>query len=107
MYDINLEEKNYDLVISELTEDTYKVSESGRMISWLKENKPYASKSLYWMNLNDGKQQEIKAGYGEYISILGFIGEDLIYGLVDGDKIKTETNGNVLFPIHRLLLILA
>ena len=104
LYDINLEEKNYDLVISELTEDTYKVSESGRMISWLKENKPYASKSLYWMNLNDGKQQEIKAGYGEYISILGFIGEDLIYGLVDGDKIKTETNGNVLFPIHRLLI---
>ena len=104
LYDINLEEKNYDLVISELTEDTYKVSESGRMISWLKENKPNASKSLYWMNLNDGKQQEIKAGYGEYISILGFIGEDLIYGLVDGDKIKTETNGNVLFPIHRLLI---
>ncbi|MBR3602921.1 MAG: hypothetical protein IKL49_11450 [Lachnospiraceae bacterium] len=104
LYDINLEQKNYELVISNLTEDTYKVSKSGRMISWLKENTPYSSSSLYWMNMNDGKQLEIKAGYGEYISILGFIEEDLIYGLVSKDMVKTETNGNVLFPIHKLLI---
>ena len=65
LYDINLEQKNYELVISDLTEDTYKVSKSGRMIGWLKENKPYGSRVLCWMNLNDGKLIEIKSDYDE------------------------------------------
>ena len=104
LYDINLEQKNYQLVISDLTEDTYKVSKSGRMIGWLQENKPYASRVLCWMNLNDGKMQEIKSGYDEYISILGFIGEDLIYGLAEQERIKIETNGNIFFPIHKLII---
>ena len=104
LYDINLEQKNYEVVISDLTEDTYKVSKSGRMISWLKENKPYSSSSLYWLNLNDGKRIEIKSGYNEYITIMGFMGEDLLYGLVEKKNIRTETNGNILFPIHKLII---
>lgn len=104
LYDINLEEKTYEIVISELTEDTYKVSQSGRMISWLKENKPYESKSLFWLNLNDGKKIEIKSGYNNYITVLGFMEEDLIYGLVKADDVKIETSGNVLFPIYQLLI---
>ena len=104
LYDVNLGQKDYEVVISDLTEDTYKVSKSGRMISWLKENKPYGSSSLYWLNLNDGKQIEIKSGYNEYIAVLGFMGEDLIYGLVERENIRTETSGNILFPIHKLLI---
>mgnify|MGYP007037199151 CR=1 FL=1 len=54
--------------------------------------------------INDGKRKEIKSEQGEYIKVLGFIGEDLIYGLVNESKIKTETNGNILFPIHKLVI---
>ena len=104
LYDISLEKKNYETVISGLTEDTYKVSESGRMISWVKENNPYASRTLYWMNLNDGKRKEIKSQSGEYIRVLGFIEEDLIYGVADEHKVRTETNGKILFPIHKLII---
>lgn len=104
LYDINLEEKTYNIVISGLTEDAYKVSESGRMVSWLKEKSPYFSTSLYWLNLNDGKQIEIKAGYNECISVIGFMGEDLVYGLAKKQNIQTEVDGNVIFPIHKLLI---
>ena len=104
LYDINLEQKTYKIVISDLTEEVYKVSESGRMVSWLKEKEPYSSTSLYWLNLNDGKQLEIKAGYNEYISVVGFMGEDLIYGLSKKQNVLTEVDGNVIFPIHKLLI---
>lgn len=104
LYDIDLEEKSYEVVISELTEDTYKVSSTGRMISWLKEKEPYKSSSLYWLNLNDGKQMEIKAGHDEYITAMGFMGEDLVYGLVKKERIRTEPSGNILFPIHNLII---
>ena len=104
LYDVNLESKNYEILISELTEDIYKVSKSGRMISWLKEMKPYESHTLYWLNLNDGKQLEIKGGYDQFITVLGFMGEDLIYGLVDSEDVQKEVGGSVLFPIERLLI---
>ena len=104
LYDINLEERSSEVVISELTEDTYKVSVSGRMISWLKEKEPYKSSSLCWLNLNDGKQIEVKAGYDEYITAMGFMGEDLVYGLVKKERVKTEASGNILFPIHNLII---
>ena len=104
LYDVNLETKNYDILISDLTEDIYKVSKSGRMISWLKEMKPYESRTLYWMNLNDGKQMEIKGGFDQYITVLGFMGEDLIYGLVNSQDIQREVGGSILFPIERLLI---
>lgn len=104
LYDISLEEKSYEIMISGLTKETYKVSESERMITWLKENKPYESKSLYWMNLNDGKKKEIKADSGEYISALGFMEEDLIYGLIKKEDVQKEPSGNILFPIFKLMI---
>ena len=67
LYDINLEQKSYEVLISDLSEESYKVSKSGRMISWLKENKPYASKTLCWLNLNDDKIIEIKSGFNVFI----------------------------------------
>ena len=104
LYDVNLESKNYEILISDLTEDIYKVSKSGRMISWLKEKKPYESRTLHWLNLNDGKQLEIKSGYNQYITVLGFMGEDLIYGIVNAEDVKREVGGSILFPIDRLLI---
>ena len=74
------------------------------MISWLKEKKPYESRTLHWLNLNDGKQLEIKSGYNQYITVLGFMGEDLIYGIVNAEDVKREVGGSILFPIDRLLI---
>lgn len=104
LYDVNLETKKYEILISDLTEDIYKVSKSGRMISWQKEKKPYESRTLYWLNLNDGKQLEIKSGYQQYVTVLGFMGEDLIYGLVNTEDVQKEVSGSILFPIERLLI---
>ncbi len=104
LHDVNLESKNSKILISDLTEDVYKVSKSGRMISWLKEMKPYESRTLYWLNLNDGKQLEIKGGYNQFITVLGFMGEDLIYGLVDSADVQKDVGGSTLFPINRLLI---
>lgn len=104
LLDVNLTEKSYEVIISDLAENTYKVSESGRMIAWLKEKEPYKSRSLYWMNLNDRKNIEIKSEHNQYITVLGFIEEDLIYGFVEEEDIRVELSGKVIFPIYKLLI---
>ena len=104
LLDVNLTEKTYEVIISDLAENTYQVSESGRMIAWLKEKEPYRSRSLYWMNLNDRKNIEIKSEHNQYITVLGFIEEDLIYGFVEEEDIRVEPSGKVIFPIYKLLI---
>lgn len=74
------------------------------MISWLKENKPYESTSLIWLNLSDGKQIEVKAGLAEKITMMGFMDEDLVYGVVRNSDIETGINGEILFPIYKVVI---
>ena len=104
LFDIDLEQKSGEVVNSKLTEDSYKVSKSGRMISWLKENKPYGSNTLVWLNLSDGKQIEVKAGLNEKITVMGFMDEDLVYGVAKNSDIKTGVNGEIVFPIYKVVI---
>ena len=46
------------------------------------------------MNLNTGKQTQIKAGAGEVISPIGFMGEDLVYGAAVPEDIATSATGS-------------
>lgn len=104
LYDIALDSKEYEIIKSELMEDTYKVSESERSIVWLKENQPYNSSTLVWLKLSNGEQEEIRAGYNECITPLGFMGEDLVYGLVKKSDITTDSSGRTLFPAYKVII---
>lgn len=102
LYDISLESREYEIIVSGLTEDTYKVSESQRMIVWQEENKTSNSSSLVWMNLNNGEQIKVRAGVYEHILALGFMGEDLVYGLAKRADIVVDSGGNTMIPIYRI-----
>ena len=104
LYDIALDTKTYEIIASGLVEDTFKVSDSGRSIVWLKENEPYASTVLIWRNLSNGEQQEIRAGINEYITPLGFMGEDLVFGLVRKSDMTIDRIGNTLFPAYKVII---
>ncbi len=46
----------------------------------------------------------ISAGSGEYLRFLGFIGEDMIYGMVRLSDVRVETSGNLLLPMYRICI---
>lgn len=100
VYALNLEERSYEVMVSGLKEDSYKVSDSNRMIVWQMGENPYASRKLILMNLNTKGKTEISAGNGEYIAPLGFMGEDLIYGVAYSEDVVRDKTGNILFPMH-------
>ena len=104
LYDVNLNERIQKTVVSGITENTYKVSLSQRMMVWLKENEPFASDTLVWLDLDNGQKIETSAELGEKITALGFIGEDLVYGLAKEEDINTDALGNTLFPMYKILI---
>ncbi|MCM1124211.1 MAG: hypothetical protein NC416_16640 [Eubacterium sp.] len=102
VYAVNLRKQTCQTVVSGLKEDGYHVSDSNKMLVWQKGNDLYSSDTLMLMNLSTQKQTEINAGTNEYISVLGFMEEDLIYGLTKEKDIAVNSAGITTFPMYCL-----
>ncbi|MGN0376411.1 MAG: hypothetical protein ACI4ED_02130 [Suilimivivens sp.] len=100
IYGINAISRSCEIVAKDLKEGCYQVSDSNKMVVWQKENQLYNGKELILMNLNTGAQTSIKAGSGEVIAPIGFMGDDLIYGIARKDDIVLDNTGNVIFPMY-------
>ncbi|MDE6607887.1 MAG: hypothetical protein K2K54_09075 [Lachnospiraceae bacterium] len=104
IYAIDLTEKTYEVLASDLYDESYQISESNAMIVWQDSEERYDSTTLVLMNLNSKKRTEIKAGAGEVIAPLGFMGEDLIYGLARNTDIVKDETGRVTFPMYKVII---
>lgn len=100
IYAANLENRSCEVMVSDLREESYKVSDSNRMVVWQVGEDMYSCRSLVLMNLNTKKRTEINAGNGEYIAPLGFMGEDLIYGVANADDVVRDNTGSIIFPMN-------
>lgn len=100
IYGISAMNRSYEVVSKDLKEGCYQVSDSNRMVVWQKENQLYQGTELILMNLNTGKQSSIKAGNGEVIAPIGFMGDDLIYGIAKKSDIVPDHSGSVIFPMY-------
>lgn len=96
---IKLEENSYEAVVENLPQGSLKVSESNRMVVWPEGDDLSKSRSLALMNLNNRSISKVEAGNGNFIRPLGFMEEDLIYGLVKASDIYTDNVGSVIMPM--------
>ncbi len=100
IYGINARNRSCEVLVKDLKEGCYQVSDSNLMVVWQTENRLYEGSELILMNLNTGSRTSIKAGSGEAIAPIGFMGEDLIYGIARKDDIVLDNAGNVIFPMY-------
>lgn len=100
IYQINVSERTCDIVVENLVEGSYKVSDSNKMAVWLQEGNLYQGNELILMNLTSGNKESIKAGMNEVLAPIGFMGEDLIYGIARKSDIVIDSAGNTVFPMY-------
>lgn len=105
IYEINITEKSYDVLATELETGEYKISDTGRMVVWQDSVKnDYSAKKLYLMDLSTEEIMGIEAEKGECIKAIGFVGEDLVYGLSYEEDIVLNENDETLFYMHSILI---
>ena len=100
VYAIDLQNRTCEVMVSDLKEGSYKVSDSNRMLVWQMGENLYNCKKLMLMNLNTKEKTEIAAESGECLAPLGFMGEDLIYGIAHSGDVVRDNTGNILFPMY-------
>ncbi len=104
IYRINVNDQSVKKIVSGLTEETFFTSQSNKMIVWQKENLPNTSRSLTLMNLGSEQETDIDCKHSEYIKPIGFMNEDLIYGIADENDLVRNKLGDLLFPMNRVLI---
>lgn len=102
VYAVDVKSVSVQTLVTGLKEGSYHVSESNKMLVWQEGGDLYTAEDLILMNLNTQTQTRISAGTGEYISVVGFMEEDLIYGLARKRDVKESRTGITTFPMHCL-----
>lgn len=87
VYGIDLRSKEYMVVADGLIDGGYAISTDGSQLAWQEGAGLYQAELINWMNLDSGKKSVIQGQAGELLRTLGFVGQDLIYGIAsDGDE---------------------
>lgn len=105
LYGVNSVDRTSEVIASNLEKGSYEISDSNRMVVWQTGSSSYESREMVLMNLNTGNRVNIKAGAGEVVSPIGFIGEDLIYGIAKKADIIKDYAGNIIFPMYSVKIL--
>ena len=101
-YDLDLERKTSNVMVDNLQESSFKVSDEAKMFVWADCEEEYRAEKLVLKNLLTGRESEIEAGPGEYLLPLGFMEDDLIYGIADKEDVTKDLAGRIFFPMHTI-----
>ena len=104
VYDVDLENRSAEQLVSIRQDDSLQVSENHGIIVWQEGDDINHSNQLNVRNLNTGEQTVIRAEDGEAIRPLGFMGEDIIYGVARESDIRTENSGQIFYPMYKVCI---
>lgn len=102
IYQFNQESHTGECVVENLVEGSYCISNDNQMIVWQSEGDLYTCTEMTLFNLYTGKKGTIKASSRDYLLPLGFMGEDLIYGIAHKSDVYRDITGTTKFPMYSI-----
>lgn len=99
---IDLETHESSYVIHAIPKEYLAVSDSEFLLAYPNAEVDRDSTQLTILNLETYEEHTIDAGAGQRIKALGFIENDLVYGLADETDVVLNTDGSTIFPMHTL-----
>ncbi len=104
VYRIDLLENTYQEIVKITQDDSLQVSDNHKIIVWLEGEDIYNCQQLKVRNLNKGVEHAILADEEEAIRPLGFMGEDIVYGVAKREDVVMENSGRVFFPMYKVCI---
>lgn len=103
IYGIDLKSNESLAVAQGLTEGSFAVSDDGSRIAWQEGSNLYKSEKVHVMDLNTSQKQEVAGSDNDYVRVLGFVGNDLIYGLSKPDDswiVNGRLKGSPMYAMY-------
>lgn len=104
VYSVDLVERMATELIDIGESGTLQVSDNHKIIIWSEGEDIYHSSMLNIRNLNNNERNTVTVPEGDAIMPLGFMEEDIIYGIARTEDIITENSGKTLFPMYKVCI---
>lgn len=99
IYKVDIVTKTYEVIVSGLHEDSFYVSQNDQMVVWQEKDN-----QLTLMNLNTEKITQIQVGEKESCRAIGFMNEDVVYGIANNQDVGLDKLGTSIFPMKKLII---
>ena len=104
VYKVDLMERTYTKLIDIVQDESLWVSENHKIAIWPEGEDRYNSSVLNIRNLNLDTGNTITVAGDEAIMPLGFMEEDIIYGVAKTVDIVKENSGHIFFPMYKICI---
>lgn len=103
VYEIRLETGSASVLVDGENNGAFVVSKNNVYMAWQQEASDYAARTIHLMNLNEGSRKTIHVDESERIKPIGFMGDDLVYGIARVSDL--EAGGWSCFPMYKLIVM--
>lgn len=91
LYQINIDENTYEVLADHIDSDDFGVSATNAHAAWKSESGDYAGQ-IEFIDFDTMERRSIAPKASQKLDLLGFMNEDLVYGVVlDGDTLPNAT----------------
>lgn len=99
IYKIDIDGKKGTIIVNNLREENFYVSQNDRVVVWQD-----ANNILSLMNLNTEETLTFNAEENEYCKPIGFMNEDIIYGIANAQDVSVDRMGTSICPMKKLII---
>ena len=104
LYTIQLDDGTVTALQTGLEWQMVSTSDSQMRVAWNTKEDRDIPRRVCELNLETGETVNIDAPDGDGIKVLGYAGEDMIYGLAHESDCYTDSTGNEVFPMYRICI---
>ena len=96
---VDIDSKKASTVVSGLKEENFYISQNDRVVVWQN-----SENVLSLMNLNTEEILSFNAEENEYCKPIGFMNEDIVYGIANAQDVSVDKMGTSIFPMKKLVI---
>lgn len=98
LHEINVETKEDTVIMQLQTDNTLHTSANHQIVLWNQKD------ALQILNLETEERTKVPVAAGEIMQALGFMGSDVIYGVVKEADILEDASGRDIIPMYKVLI---
>ncbi len=104
VYSIDLTGRTYSRLLDVIQDEGLQVSGDHKIAVWPEGEDIWHSSAMEIRNFSNDTRKLISVAEGEAIRPLGFMDEDIIYGVARVDDIVQESSGRVFYPMYKICI---
>ena len=104
VFRIDLTDRSYEKLVDIPRDGFLHVSESASVLVWAAGEDRYHSRRMTIRALDQDTQRELVVASGEAVMPLGFMHEDIIYGVARTDELYRDGAGHMVFPMYKICI---